>query len=117
GLTVSRTSTTVSLRDGETFAIAGLFQQEYANNARQVPLLGDIPIIGALFKSSRWRRRESELVVLVTPRLTTPAESIALSPDPLRVSNEPSPIDVILGGMNFDQPMAAPVGGLRGPLP
>lgn len=117
GLTVSRTSTTVSLRDGETFAIAGLFQQEYANNARQVPMLGDIPVIGALFKSSRWRRRESELVVLVTPRLTTPAESLALAPDPLRVSREPSAIDLILSGINLDQPIAAPVGGLRGPLP
>lgn len=117
GLTVSRTSTTVSLRDGETFAIAGLFQQEYANNIRQVPGLGNLPIIGALFKSSRWRRSESELVVLVTPRLTTPSESIALSPDPVRVSTEPNAIDIILGGLSFDQPMATPVGGLRGPLP
>ncbi|HEX6859490.1 MAG TPA: type II and III secretion system protein family protein [Caulobacteraceae bacterium] len=117
GLTVRRTATTIELRDGETFAIAGLFQQEYGNNVRQVPGLGDIPVLGALFKSSRWRRRETELVVLVTPRLATAPESLGLSPDPLRVSNEPSAIDLILGGINLDQPMAAPVGGLRGPLP
>jgi pilus assembly protein CpaC len=117
GLTVRRTSTTIELKDGETFAIAGLFQQEYANNARQIPGLGDIPVLGALFKSSRWRRKETELVVLVTPRLVTPAQSLAVSPDPLRVSHEPSAIDLILGSMNLDQPFAAPVGGLRGPMP
>ena len=116
-MTIRRTSTTVDLRDGDTFAIAGLFQQEYANNVRQVPGLGDIPVLGALFRSSRWRRKETELVVLVTPRLVTAEESRALAPDPLRVSNEPSQIDLILGGLNFDQPMAAPVGGIRGPLP
>jgi len=116
-MTIRRTSTTVELRDGETFAIAGLFQQEYANNVRQIPGLGDIPVLGALFRSSRWRRKETELVVLVTPRLATAAQSRALSPDPLRVSNEPSAIDLILNGINLDQPLAAPVGGLRGPLP
>jgi pilus assembly protein CpaC len=116
-MTIRRTSTTVDLREGETFAIAGLFQQEYANNVRQVPGLGDIPVLGALFRSSRWRRKETELVVLVTPRLVSAEESRSLAPDPLRVSNEPSAIDLILGGINLDQPMAAPVGGLRGPLP
>lgn len=120
GLTVRRTSTTVELRDGETFAIAGLFQQDYLNNARQVPGLGDIPVLGALFKSTRWQRRETELVVLVTPRLVTSSESIGLSPDPLKVSNEPSAIDVLLDNKTFDQPIKAPIegptGGLRGPL-
>ncbi|MGE5566814.1 MAG: type II and III secretion system protein family protein [Parcubacteria group bacterium] len=120
GLTVRRTSTTVELRDGETFAIAGLFQQEYLNNARQVPGLGDIPVLGALFKSTRWQRKETELVVLVTPMLVTSPESLGVAPDPLRVSNEPSAIDMILQAKDFDQPLKAPVegptGGLRGPL-
>jgi len=119
GLTVRRTSTTIELRDGETFAIAGLFQQDYVNNAKQVPGLGDIPILGALFKSSRWQRKETELVVLVTPRLVTSSESLGLAPDPLRVSNEPSAIDLILQGNNFDQAMKTPIQGptasLRGP--
>ena len=116
-MTIRRTSTTIDLRDGDTFAIAGLFQQEYANNVRQVPGLGDVPVLGALFRSSRWRRKETELVVLVTPRLVAAEESRSLAPDPLRVANEPSAIDLILSGVNLDQPMAAPVGGLRGPLP
>ena len=116
-LTIRRTSTTIELKPGETFAIAGLFQQDYANNARQVPGLGNVPVLGALFRSSRWRRRETELVVLVTPRLVTAAESRALSPDPLTSSNEPSAIDTILNGETFDRPMAAPVGGARDKRP
>lgn len=116
-MTIRRTSTTIELKDGETFAVAGLYQQEYANGVRQVPGLGDIPVLGALFRSARWRRRETELVVLVTPRLATATESRALAPDPLRVSNEPTAIDLILSGINLDLPMEAPVGGPRGPTP
>ncbi|HEX5776330.1 MAG TPA: type II and III secretion system protein family protein [Caulobacteraceae bacterium] len=115
-MTIRRTATTVRLKDGETFAIAGLYQQEYANGVRQVPWLGDIPVLGALFRSTRWRRRETELVVLVTPRLATGAESLATAPDPLRVANEPSAIDLIMSGSSFDQPIAAPMRGLRGPI-
>ena len=115
-MTIRRTSTTIELKDGETFAVAGLYQQEYANGVRQIPGLGDIPVLGALFRSARWRRRETELVVLVTPRFATATESRALAPDPLRVSNEPTAIDLIMKGVNLDQPMATPVGGLRGPL-
>ena len=115
-MTIRRTATTVRLRDGETFAIAGLYQQEYANGVRQVPGLGDIPILGALFRSARWRRHETELVVLVTPRLSTGPESLLAAPDPLRVANEPKAIDLIATGSNLDQPIASPLGGLRGPM-
>ena len=114
-MTIRRTSTTVELKNGETFAVAGLYQQEYANGVRSVPGLGDVPVLGALFRSSRWRRRETELVVLITPRLATGDQSRALSPDPLRVANEPSAIDLVFNGKPMDKPIAAPVGGLRGP--
>lgn len=114
---IRRTATTVELRDGETFAIAGLYQQDYANGVRQVPWLGDLPVLGALFRSARWRRGETELVVLVTPHLAGAAESQALAPDPLRVNNEPSAIDLILNGSSLDHKLAEPVGApLRGPL-
>jgi len=116
-ITIRRTATTIELKDGETFAVAGLYQQEYANGVRQIPGLGDIPILGALFRSSRWRRRETELVVLVTPRLMTASESRAATPDPLRINNEPTAIDLILSGSNFDLPMETPVGGRPGPQP
>lgn len=109
-LTVRRASTTIELRDGESFAIAGMFQQDYVNAVRQLPWLGDIPVVGALFKSARWRRSETELLIVVTPRLTTAAQSGALSPNPMIAGTEPSAIDLILQGLVMDKPLTAPVG-------
>jgi len=109
-LTVRRASTTIELKDGESFAVAGMFQQDYVNSARQVPWLGDIPIIGTLFRSGRWRRQETELLILVTPRLTTAGQSHALTPNPQLATREPTAIDVIFEGLVMDQPMTEPVG-------
>lgn len=72
GLRVSRANTTVELRDGESFTIAGLLRNDYQNQIRQFPFLGDLPIIGALFKSTGFQRDETELVIVVTPHLVTP---------------------------------------------
>jgi pilus assembly protein CpaC len=105
-LLVRRAGTTIELKDGETFAIAGLFQQDYANTVSQIPGAGDIPVLGSLFRSSRWKKQETELLILVTPRLVTASESRALSPDPFRGSIEPSAIDVILNGLALDRAMA-----------
>lgn len=105
GLLVRRAATTVELKDTETFAIAGLFQQDYANTMRQLPWVGDVPVIGSLFRSSRWKKAETELVILVTPRLTTASQSRALAPDPFTGSSEPSAIDLILMGIALDRPM------------
>jgi pilus assembly protein CpaC len=104
-LLVRRTATTIELKNGETFAIAGLFQQDYANTVNQIPWAGDIPVLGALFRSSRWRKQETELLILVTPRLVTAAESRALSPDPFAGSIEPTAIDLIMNGLAMDRPM------------
>ncbi len=104
-LLVRRTATTIELKNGETFAIAGLFQQDYANTVNQIPWAGDIPVLGALFRSSRWRKQETELLILVTPRLVTASESRALSPDPFAGSIEPNAIDLILNGLAIDRPM------------
>jgi pilus assembly protein CpaC len=105
-LLVRRAGTTIELKDGETFAIAGLFQQDYANTVSQIPWAGDIPVLGSLFRSSRWKKQETELLILVTPRLVTASESRALSPDPFRGSVEPSAIDVILNGLALDRAIA-----------
>jgi len=105
-LLVRRAGTTIELKDGETFAIAGLFQQDYANTVSQIPWAGDIPVLGSLFRSSRWKKQETELLILVTPRLVTASESRALSPDPFHGSTEPSAIDVILNGIALDRAMA-----------
>ncbi|ATG49224.1 type II and III secretion system protein family protein [Celeribacter ethanolicus] len=73
------TSTTVELRDGQSFAIAGLLQDDFEDLVGQVPWLGDIPVLGALFRSTDYTRRQSELVIIVTPHLVTPVNGMALS--------------------------------------
>jgi pilus assembly protein CpaC len=107
-LTVRRAATTVELKSGESFAVAGLFQQDYANAVRQLPGVGNVPVIGALFRSSRWKRQETELVIIVTPRLATAAD---LAADPKIIAGrETNPIDLILSGLSLDKPLSAPVG-------
>jgi len=84
------TSTTVEMRDGESFAIAGLLQDDFRNLNGQVPWLGDIPILGALFRSAEYARSQSELVIIVTPHLVTPTrgEALTLPTDRIRLPTE-----------------------------
>lgn len=84
------TQTTVEMRDGESFVIAGLLQDDFRDLAGQVPWLGDIPILGALFRSADYRREQSELVIIVTPHLVTPTrgEALALPTDRIRPPTE-----------------------------
>jgi pilus assembly protein CpaC len=84
------TSTTVEMRDGESFAIAGLLQDDFRDLNGQVPWLGDIPVLGALFRSSEYQRSQSELVIIVTPHLVTPTrgEALALPTDRIRIPTE-----------------------------
>jgi len=84
------TSTTVEMRDGESFAIAGLLQDDFRDLNGQVPWLGDIPILGALFRSADYQRQQSELVIIVTPHLVTPTrgEALALPTDRVRIPTE-----------------------------
>lgn len=72
GITTRRAGTTVEVGDGQSFAIAGLIQSDMSNAINQLPGLGDIPILGALFRSTRFQRNESELVVVITPKLVKP---------------------------------------------
>lgn len=84
------TSTTVEMRDGESFAIAGLLQDDFRDLKGQVPWLGDIPVLGALFRSAEYQRSQSELVIIVTPHLVTPTrgEALALPTDRVRLPTE-----------------------------
>ena len=70
--TTRRASTTVELRDGQSFAIAGLLQRNNARAQAEVPWLGEVPVLGALFRSSEWQKEETDLVIIVTPRLSQP---------------------------------------------
>jgi pilus assembly protein CpaC len=92
--------------------VAGLFQQEYDNSLRQLPFLGDIPVIGALFRSARWRRNETELVIIVTPKVTTPKDVVA---DPLASGREPGDAALFLNGRSHDKPQLKPVGATPRP--
>ncbi len=84
------TSTTVEMRDGESFAIAGLLQDDFTDLNGQVPWLGDVPVLGALFRSAEYQRAQSELVIIVTPHLVTPTrgEALALPTDRVRLPSE-----------------------------
>ncbi|NJS39062.1 MAG: hypothetical protein HC783_08660 [Rhodobacteraceae bacterium] len=84
------TTTTVEMRDGQSFAIAGLLQDDFRNNASQVPWIGDLPVLGALFRSADYQRSQTELVIIVTPHLVTPVsgEALALPTDRVRLPTE-----------------------------
>jgi len=73
------TSTTVEMRDGESFAIAGLIEDQFLDNAAQLPWLGDVPVLGALFRSSDYQRSQTELVIIITAHLVTPTRGEALT--------------------------------------
>jgi pilus assembly protein CpaC len=72
-LIVRRASTVVELRDGQSFAIAGLLQSVNTTTQQQLPWLGDVPVLGALFRSAAFERKETDLAIIVTPRLVKPA--------------------------------------------
>jgi pilus assembly protein CpaC len=93
-----RAETTVELKSGETFAMAGLLQQTNEGRNTRVPGLGDLPILGALFRSTRYQRGETELVVLVTASLVEPMLSASLPPLPGAMHVPPSDWEVYAEG-------------------
>ncbi len=74
GLSTRTVSTIVELGDGQSFAIAGLLKETASENVSKYPVLGDIPILGALFKSQAFQNKETELVIIVTPHLVEPID-------------------------------------------
>jgi len=83
-LTVRRADTTVEVGSGQSFAIAGLLQYNANTMANYLPLLGDVPVLGELFRSESFQRNETELVIIVTPYLVTPKDNA----ETLRVPGE-----------------------------
>jgi len=75
---VRRADTRVEVGSGQTFAIAGLFQRENSRDLEKVPLLGDMPVLGNLFRSKRFQQNETELVILITPYLVEPVQTQAM---------------------------------------
>lgn len=106
-LTVRRAETTVELGSGESFAIAGLLQNSGSNQLQSLPWLADVPVIGALFRSSTFQRNESELVIVVTPYIVRPvtqSSSLHLPTEGLRWSSD---IERILLGRMSAAPRGA----------
>lgn len=107
GLQTRRASTTLELRDGESFAIAGLIRQDFRTTVKQVPLLGSIPIIGSLFRSSGFQRGETELLIVVTPRLVQPIKPNQVVLPTERVG-DPTELDLFLLGRTDNAVPAIP---------
>ena len=78
GIQTRRAKTTVELRDGESFAMAGLIRKDFQDTVRQFPILGSIPIIGSLFRSTNFQKEDTELLIIVTPRLVRPVRAGSL---------------------------------------
>lgn len=115
GLTVRRAKTTIELGNGQTFAIAGLLQNDISNNISQFPWLGDIPILGILFRSSAFQRDETELVIFVTPYIVQ-AGPAGAARAPTDAFIPPSDIDLFLFG-RLEAPGSGMVQqGASGPL-
>ena len=94
---VRETSTTIEMRDGESFAIAGLLQDDFEDLNGQVPWLGDVPVLGTLFRSASYQRSQSELVIIITAHLVTPTRGDILALPTDRVK-PPSEKDLFLFG-------------------
>ena len=97
GLQTRRARTTVELRDGESFAMAGLIRRDFQDTIQQFPILGSIPIIGALFRSTNFQKEETELVIIVTPRLVKPVRAAAMKV-PTDRARPPDEVDLFLLG-------------------
>jgi len=98
GLRVRRADTTIELRNSQSFAIAGLLENNLSNNKSQIPWLGDVPVLGSLFRSSSYQKSETELVIIVTPRLVQPARDLRDLATPLDHSIVPNEQEFFLNG-------------------
>ncbi|HET9398286.1 MAG TPA: type II and III secretion system protein family protein [Sphingomicrobium sp.] len=114
-LTTRRAETTVELGSGQSFMIAGLLRNTNTNNINKAPFLGDLPILGALFRSTSFRRAETELVIIVTPYLVRPTSGkLAL---PTQGYRAPTDVQLNLEGQTFkgvSGPAAVPASSAPG---
>jgi pilus assembly protein CpaC len=93
GLSVRRAETTVELGSGQSFAIAGLLSDNTRRTNRAVPWIGEIPILGALFRSDRYQRNETELVIIITPYIVRPTSDPTALREPTAAAPPPDDVD------------------------
>jgi pilus assembly protein CpaC len=111
--------TTIELRDGQSFAIAGLLQTERLSNISQVPWIGSVPVLGALFRSDQYQQQQTDLVVIVTPHLVAPGTPGQPLESPLDQRLPGNDIDFFLMGQSEiykkQKDYVSTGGGLQGP--
>jgi pilus assembly protein CpaC len=119
-LTTRRAETTVELGSGQSFMIAGLLQNRNRNNIEKAPFLGDLPILGMLFRSTSYQRDETELVIVITPYLVRPvSRQLAIPADGYRA---PTDAQLNIEGQTFEgrsgatTPTAVPASGVLAPV-
>ena len=101
-----RASTMIEVRDGQSFAMAGLLQSAHTKNQDQIPWIGQIPVLGALFRSSSFKEEETDLVIIVTPRLVRPARPGQPLHSPLDSKRPGNDVDFfLLGKLEVDDAM------------
>ena len=97
-LIVRRASTTVELRDGQSFVIGGLLQTDNRNQVEQLPWVGSVPVLGTLFSSKSFQKNQTDLAIIVTPRIVRPAAPGDVIKSPLDGSLPPNDVDFFLLG-------------------
>ncbi len=104
GLTQRRAETTVEVGNGQTIAIAGLLDDEVRGVMSRIPGIGDVPVLGALFRSVEYRRRVTELVILVTPEIIAPMDPDQVSPVPGQFVTAPNDYELYTLGLLEGEP-------------
>ncbi len=116
GLTTREMDTHIEVQDGQTFSIAGLLSDYTRNVINKFPVLGDIPVLGVLFRSTNYQKNETELVALVTPHLVKP-----MAPGAARLPTDkwidPSDVDTYLLGLEQGRQKPTPTPAPAAPLP
>ena len=106
-LIVRRASTTLELRDGQSFMLGGLLQNTGSNDMDQLPWLGDVPVLGALFRSTEYQKNETDLVIIVTPHLVRPMAPTDPVHTPFDNTLPPNDVDLFLMGKTEVSPALA----------
>jgi pilus assembly protein CpaC len=117
GLTTRKASTTLELHDGQSFMLGGLLQSDGTNNIDQLPWVGDLPVLGALFRSTDYQKQETDLVILVTPHIVRPMTPVDPVHTPFDSALPPNDVDLFLMGDTEVSPELArlAVGALNRP--
>ena len=119
-LIVRRASTTIELRDGQSFMIGGLLQTNNQNQIDQLPWLGSVPVLGTLFSSKSYQKNQTDLAIIVTPHLVRPARPGDVVKSPADDALPPNDPDFfVLGRTELSRaeakklPVTAPVAGAQ----